>query len=101
MAAKGQEAKNKIIEKIAEAFGKDYIGESNKKYYVWSSENGEPIQICIALTCPKSPIETDNVRGALDFSDSASSTTSKNVISAEITQEERDNLEALMNKLGL
>lgn len=39
--ARGAEAKNKVIEKIQSAFGADYIGEVDKKIYVWSKENGE------------------------------------------------------------
>ena len=33
MAAKGSVAKEKVINKIANAFGEDWIGEVNKKYY--------------------------------------------------------------------
>ena len=46
--AKGAIAKQVVINKIAEAFGADYIGEVDKKLYVWADENGEKIQIAIA-----------------------------------------------------
>ena len=44
MAVKGALAKEAVAKKIAEAFGSDYIGESDKKLYVWGDENGEKIQ---------------------------------------------------------
>ena len=56
--AKGAIGKQLVTNKIAEAFGEDYIGEVDKKLYVWTVENGERIQIALALTCPKNPIET-------------------------------------------
>ena len=55
--ARGQEAKNYVAKKLAEAFGADYIGEIDKKYYVWSKENGERVQVAISMTCPKTPVE--------------------------------------------
>ena len=41
---------------LAESFGKDWIGESDKKYYVWANDGGERVQIAISLTCPKNPV---------------------------------------------
>ena len=55
--ARGAVAKQLVIKKIAEAFGDDYIGEFDKKFYVWANENGERVQIAISMTCPKTPIE--------------------------------------------
>ena len=51
--AKGAVAKQAVINRIAEAFGTDFIGEVDKKVYVWATENGERVQIAMALTCPK------------------------------------------------
>ena len=39
--AKGTIAKQNVINKIAQTFGADYIGEVDKKIYVWAEENGE------------------------------------------------------------
>ena len=61
MAAKGTVAKAKVIEKIKEALGADFIGEVDKKVYVWADDGGERIQIALSLTCPKVPIEVDAV----------------------------------------
>ena len=50
--AKGTIGKQNVINKIKQAFGADYIGEYDKKIYVWTTENGERIQIALSLTCP-------------------------------------------------
>ena len=54
---RGSIAKEKVIQKLKDTFGSDYIGEDNKKYYVWEDDGGERVQIAIALTCPKNMIE--------------------------------------------
>ena len=55
MAAKGTIAKQAVIDKIAAALGEDFIGEYDKKIYVWSKENGEKIFcmciLCLAIKC--------------------------------------------------
>ena len=106
--AKGAQAKEYVTKKIAEAFGADYVGEVDKKLYVWSQENGEKIQIAIAMTCPKNPVgdvpvmdfSTDT--GDFDFSGDASAATPPTVFQpAAITAEEKANIASLMEKLGL
>lgn len=101
--AKGTLAKGKVVEKIKEAFGDDYIGEYNNKYYVWAKENGEKIQIAISLTCPKNPVgevNAPNFDGGLDFSTPAAVAPTVPE-PAEITQEEQDRLATLLESLGL
>ena len=48
MAAKGTQAKIEVLNKIKEAFGKDFIGEIDKKIYVWAQDTGERVQIAIS-----------------------------------------------------
>ena len=102
--AKGTNAKNAVINKIAMAFGTDYIGEIDKKVYVWADDGGEKVQIAIALTCPKNPVETGGVSTApvsgWDFSDNVV-TASAPVSKAEITPEERARIADMMSRLGL
>ena len=103
--AKGAIAKQAVVDKIRAAFGDAYIGEYDKKWYVWSQENGERIQIAISLTCPKVPVEVSAapVSGDFNFEDDA-----PNVVvaaggfqPAEITDDERDKVRDLMRSLGL
>lgn len=101
MAARGSEAKKKVIEKIKEAFGDDFIGEVNGKYYLYSTENGEKIQIAVSLTCPKNPVAVEGVPsfdGGFDFS---APPVVKPEPVTEITEQEKQNIADLMAKLGL
>ena len=96
---KGQEAKNKVIKKISDAFGDKYIGEVDKKFYVWSEEDGSPMQVCIALTIPKNPVNmtgNDAPAAKIEFVSEAPA-----VSGAEITEKEKQLAEDLLKRLGL
>ena len=103
--AKGQIAKTAVEQKIAAAFGADFIGTYDKKLYVWANDGGEKVQIAISLTCPKVQVSTIDapVTGDFNFEDDAPAT----VVAAggfqptEITDEERARVNDLMAKLGL
>lgn len=103
MAGKGNAAKEAVVAKIAEAFGEDFLGENNKKYYVRAKENGQYIQIAISLTCPKTPVESfgtmDFDNNELNFEDGAPIAPINKA--TEISPEETKNLEELLQKLGL
>ena len=123
MAAKGTVAKTKVIEKIKEAFGNDFITEIDKKAYVWADDGGERIQVAIALTCPKVPIEASSVSTpkAVDIPEVKTETFNWGSVAAqpgawgnkpaaimpepkpaiEITSVERDRIAKLIEKLGL
>lgn len=93
MAIRGSEAKINVAKKIAEAFGEDFIGEFDKKYYVWAKDGAEQVQICIALTCPKNMVGGEAPANAFD--------TTSNPVSVDISDEERKNIQVLMERLGL
>ena len=103
--ARGTIGKANVIKKIKEAFGADFIGEYDKKIYVYTQENGERIQIAISLTCPKTQVAVADApaTGDFNFEDDAPST----VVAAgayqpaEITTEERERVNDLIKKLGL
>ena len=103
--AKGSGAKAKVVETIKQAFGKDFLGEYDKKAQVVALENGERVQVAISLTCPKTPIDFGNSvsmdLGGRDFSDEAVSVPVVESAPAEITEEEKQNIADLMAKLGL
>lgn len=56
MAAKGNVAKENVFKALSDSFGPDFIGEIDKKGYVWVDDGGTKVQICVSLTCPKTPI---------------------------------------------
>ena len=95
--ARGAEAKANFVKRLATAFGADYIGEVDKKYYVWSTENGERIQVAIALTCPKTPVSVEGNGGDLNFEESDTSPVTRKQMDAD----EKATLERLMKELDL
>lgn len=103
--AKGTLAKQNVTDKIRAAFGADFIGEYDKKVYVWAEDGGEKVQIALSLTCPKTPVMIADapVSGDFNFEDDAPATVvaAAPYQPAEITQEERDTVAKLMAQLGL
>ncbi len=97
--AKGQIAKTQVADRIAKAFGNDWIGEYDKKYYVWATENGERLQIAISMTCPKNPVGDVSTVGSnvMNFEDSTPVVQEKK----EISEDEKQHIADLMAKLGL
>ena len=105
--ARGSTAKENIIKQLATAFGEAYIGEYDKKVYLWADDGGEKVQIAISMTCPKVPIVVDNTvstdDGDWDFSDTPKTPiiAVSSAPPAEITEQEMENLNTLLAKLGL
>lgn len=95
--ARGAIAKENVVKVLAEAFGKDWIGESDKKYYVWANDGGERVQIAIALTCPKNPVgaAVSPTSNEIDFT----AAPEKPVM--EITPDEQAMIDKLKAELGL
>lgn len=105
--AKGAIAKTNVVKKIQEAFGAEFVGEFDKKVYVWADDGGEKVQIAIAMTCPKNPVGVINPAsmdfgGDLDFEKMGEATVAPAKFEpAEITEEEKQNVADLMARLGL
>lgn len=106
--ARGNDAKEKLINKIIAALGNNYVGCFDRKYYFNSEENGEKVQIAISMTCPKTPVGADNIDfkaepgDSLNFEDmSAAPITGGAATSAEISETEKKNIAELMARLGL
>ena len=96
--AKGNIAKEYVVNKIKSAFGEDFIGEQDKKFYVWGIENGEKVQVALSLTCPKNPI------GGMNFDMmevSAPVVEQKDEKLAEMTIAEQNKIDELMKMLGI
>ena len=101
--AKGAEAKEYVAKKLKEVFGDDYVGEVDKKYYVWAYEGGQKMQIAIAMTCPKTPVGNivEEKKEAFDWSDSGNESAPSTFKPIEIEDSEREKVAELMRKLGL
>lgn len=108
MAARGSVAKENVIKKLAQAFGNDFIGENDKKIYLWANDGGERVQIALTLTCPKTFIDAPNAAapsenlGDWDFRDEVPKPMAATKAEpAVITEQETENIANLLKKLGL
>ena len=101
--AKGANAKIEVANKLAAAFGADFIGEYDRKYYVWADDGGERVQNSIALTCPKNPVGQVNSNSiGLNFENMGEAKAAPvNFQPAEISEDERENVRKIMERLGL
>lgn len=101
MAIRGSIAKEKITEKILEIFQDGFI--NNKEIRIPYIENGEEVQIKVALTAAKENVE--NPKSVANFNTSttviSSESSSQEIFSNEPSEEEKKNLQMLINKLGL
>jgi hypothetical protein len=91
--ARGSQSKEIITKKILETFEGSFIND--KEIRIPIEENGETVQIKVALTCAKVNVECGSA---------SSVATSEPAIPAEkveVTEEERNNVQKLMENLGL
>lgn len=101
--AKGNVAKTEVVRRLKASFGEDFIGEVDKKIYLWVKDEGnEKVQIAITLTCPKVPIAAPGVSPIVSNSkgfdfEAAPAPTPK----VEVTQDEQKNIADLLARLGL
>lgn len=101
MAARGSESKNIITAKLLETFAGSFIYDKN--IIVPMVENGESLQIKIALTCAKTNVES-GMDNAIPGAEIATMTTPKAIDNhgvAEVTEEEKQNVLKAMKALGL
>ena len=102
MAARGSILKAEISKKIIDTFPNSFLYNDGKEIRINGTENGEPLQIKVTLTCAKVTVESDR----LEFNDSpvatpASNTTTAEKIPQEPSQEEKERLATLLQNLGL
>ena len=104
--AKGAESKNIITDKILEVFEGAFIYDKN--IIIPMIENGDNIQIKIALTCSKNMVEPgdDNAlpgSGIVknDASPFPEPLANKTAVKVEVTEDDKANVAALMAQLGL
>jgi hypothetical protein len=102
--AKGAIAKEKIKEKILNTFEGSFVYNSGKEIRIPIDEEGNEVQIKVALTCAK-----DNVSPEGEVMKVAAAPKEEGLINsfpaphkpAEVTEEEKKNVEDLLKSLGL
>lgn len=105
MARKGELGREKVKQQIISAFGADFVGEQDKKLYVWADDGGEKVQFAITLTMPKNPIG-EVPKNSNDWTSTSASVApaSGTVVSpavTEITAEDEATIQELMKNLGI
>lgn len=92
--AKGQIAKTEITNKILEVFGGAFVND--KEIRIPWEENGEIVQIKVALTCAKVNIENASDAGPMQQTTSVPAPEDR-----KITETEKQEVNNLIEKLGL
>lgn len=91
--ARGSESKQKVIDKMLEVFEGSFL--YGKEFRIPMMEDGQRVEIKIALTCAKT-----NVGGDGDSVESVGEVPASTPTSIEPTEEEKQNIADLMSKLG-
>lgn len=103
--AKGGTSKDKVFDALKAAFKEDWIGFDDKKRGVIEFiEDGERIQICVALTCPKTLIERNGDSSPAitkPSSDAGAFVTAADVKKNEFSTEERKTVDTLLKDLDI
>lgn len=105
MAARGSVLKGEISKKILEVFPNSFLYNDGKEIRINGTEDGVPIQIKVTLTAAKVAVDGgencivsgDNNAAAAPIS----SDVTNEKIPQEPSQEEKERLTALLDKLGL
>ena len=95
MAARGQELKNQIVNKILEVFPNSFI--NGKEIRICGNENGEEVQIKVTLTAAKENI----VNEAVEKPTAATTTTATDDYTVEITPKEKRTVAEMLAALNL
>lgn len=103
--ARGALAKEKIFQKILETFEGSFMYNNGKELRIPFDEEGTPVQIKVALTCAKDNVSPEGgvIEAAAVVEETANfpKPTVKLNVAVEPTKEEKENIENLLNALGL
>lgn len=97
--ARGAESKNIIFNKLLEVFPGSFMYNDGKELRIPMNESGVEVQIKVALTAAKENVTSGAVASAIE--QSAFPAPAETAPKIEVTQEEKDNIAALLSGLGL
>lgn len=101
MAAKGAILKQEVMEKILETFPGSFLYNDGKEVRINGIEEGQQLQIKVTFTCAKTPVEGGNDVILPGEKPVINKPTMEEQIPQEPTNEEKERLATLLNKLGL
>lgn len=101
--AKGAKVKAEVYKKILEMFPGSFMYNSDKELRIPVTEDGEPIQLKLTLTVSKTPVENDNAVATAAEQDEGSfpSPVGSPAATPQVSDEEKQTLQAMMERLGL
>ena len=112
--AKGAQAKIQVMNKLMEVFDGAFLYNDGKELRIPLTENGEQVQIKVALTCAKDnviPGQDNALPGEMKVTSNESYhfgetlqttiTENKKIKPVEPTAEEKENVKSLLAALGL
>jgi len=103
MGAKGSILKQEIASKILTAFPGSFLYNDGKEIRINGTEEGQPLQIKLTLTAAKVAVEGGSdvaLPGEAATADVKPNVTNE-IIPQEPSEEEKERLATLLNKLGL
>ena len=101
--ARGQELKKEITKKILEFFPNSFLYNDGKEIRICGQENGEEIQVKVALTAAKENVYSgqDNATPGEPATNNFENNKSVEQRTVQPTQEEKENVKKLMETFGL
>lgn len=99
--AKGQKSKEIVMKKLLDIFEGSF--QYDKEIRVPMMEDGEPIQLKVTLTCAKTNVEPngDVAIPGETISNEINFTQSSETVTAEVSEEEKNNIARLAKMLNL
>jgi len=104
MAARGSVLKSDISKKILETFPGSFLYNDGKEIRINGFEDGQLIQIKLTLTAAKTAVENENAAPLTEKTETTKASSESSVkekIPQEPSEEEKQRLTNLLNKLGL
>ena len=100
--AKGNESKEKFYKKMLETFEGAFLYNGNKEIRIPMIENGEEIQLKITTVCAKENVfNVDNPAAGGAVMQTSGPVENKASEANLITPEEKESVEAMLERLGL
>ena len=100
MAIKGAISKSQIANKILEQFPGSFLYNDGKEIRINMTEDSQPVQIKVTLTAAKTIVEGGAGIKANDGETNFNVSQAKEAIPAEPSDEEKQRVMALLDKLG-
>lgn len=101
MAAKGAILKQEIAKQILDAFPGSFLYNDGKEIRINGIENGENLQIKLVMTAAKTPVDGGDGSAVASSQTGTTAAPAEEKIPQEPTDEEKERLCMLLNKLGL